>query len=146
MTIKAYSKIILMPALLAIMLALGADATALESGSSQSLRAVRVRNPRDQPIHAQNNNFIAKTWLELQPPAKAKKIEKTCDNECKEQYKVMYEKNPKTYEKKAPDCIKGCIKLAQKCESGPQGTVTQKAPNGLLCCSLIDIRRGAQCQ
>jgi len=39
MAINTYFKIIIMPALLAIILALEADATALESGSSQSLRA-----------------------------------------------------------------------------------------------------------
>jgi len=71
MAIKTYFKMILMPALLAMMLALEADATALERGSSQSLRAkahhimAAVTTPTDAQLAAARASIQTGPMAEL---------------------------------------------------------------------------------
>jgi len=126
MAIKAYFKIILMPALLAIMLALEADATALESGSSQSLRADPPQNPngmvvrpdRSAPPPAKPKHTITADWDKAkketaEAAAKVAAVKKQCEKRDQEAHKVMYEKNLKNYEKTSPSRIKACIELTK---------------------------------
>jgi len=88
MTIKAYSKIILMPALLAIMLALVADATALESGSSQLLRAeAHVSVALVAKIAAQVENLEKELIQQKKESIQQKKIIEQLQSQAKQQEK-----------------------------------------------------------
>jgi len=142
MAIKTYFKMILMPALLAMMLALEADATALERGSSQSLRAkahhimAAVKTPTDVEKQAaalasvQGNGGAAAAFKAL----KAKKTKKdaldfrdlvakmvSCRTECGRKNPIQpWESDPYGYNAKEKRCTTKCDR-GRFCERDSMG-------------------------